>query len=102
MEEIFFWMVGGLVIAALGVFPLVALVVQVFRDVRGKRRNLRGSCYACASSRTPLLPIVHYKGNTFMYCVDCVKRQEALSRALGYLAVVVLTAAVVGWLTLRS
>lgn len=102
MEEIFFWMVGGLVIVALGVFPLVALVVQVFRDVRGKRRNTRGSCYACGGSHTPLLPVVHYKGNTFMYCFDCAERQEALSRAFGYLAVVVLIAAIVGWLLLRS
>lgn len=102
MEEIVFLMVGGIVFASLGVFPIVALVVQVFRDVRGKRRNARGVCYACGGSQTLLLPVVHYKGNTFMYCIECMKRQDAQSRALGYLAVVVCIAVIVGWLMFRS
>jgi predicted permease len=88
-------------IAVLGVFPVFALVVQVYRDSRGKKRNLAMRCYACESSGY-LFPVPHYKGDTFLYCLPCVERQQKSQRVLGYLAMVIIAVALVGWVILSQ
>ncbi|CAN7286845.1 hypothetical protein [Polaromonas sp. LjRoot131] len=93
--------VGFFVIAALGAFPVIALVVQVYRDSRGKKRNLAMRCYACDSNGY-LFPVPHYKGDTFLYCLSCVESQHKSRRVLGYVAVVVIAAVLVGWVVLSQ
>lgn len=83
-------------ITALGVFPVIALVVQVYRDSRGKKRNLAMRCYACDSGGY-LLPVPHYKGDTFLYCLPCTKRQHRSERVLGYVVLLVAAVSLVGW-----
>lgn len=84
---------------ALGVFPIIALVVQVYRDWRGKKRNLAMRCYACESGGV-LLPVPHYKGDTFLYCLACVKSQHKNQRIFAWAAVCGIAAALVGWAVL--
>lgn len=88
-------------ITVLGVFPVIALVVQVYRDSRGKKRNLAMRCYACESSGS-LFPVPHYKGDTFLYCLPCVESQHKSRRVLGYVAMVIIAAALVGWVVLSQ
>jgi predicted permease len=83
-------------IAALGVFPIIALVMQVYRDSRGKKRNQAMRCYACDSSGY-LFPVPHYKGDTFLYCLPCVERQHGSRRVLGYVAMAIIAVALVNW-----
>ena len=54
-------------------------------------------CYACESSGY-LLPVPHYKGDTFLYCLLCVERQHRSRHVLGYVAMALIAVAVVGWL----
>jgi len=84
-------------IVVIGVFPVIALGMQVYRDSRGKKRNLAMRCYACESSGY-LLPVPHYKGDTFLYCLLCVERQHRSRHVLGYVAMALIAVAVVGWL----
>jgi hypothetical protein len=93
--------VGFFVIAALGAFPVIALVVQVYRDSRGKKRNLAMRCYACESSGC-LFPVPHYKGDTFLYCLPCVERQHKSRRVLGYVAMVIIAVVLVSWVLLSQ
>lgn len=88
--------VAFLVITALGVFPVIALVMQVYRDSRGKKRNLAMRCYACDSGGY-LLPVPHYKGDTFLYCLPCTKRQRRSERVLGYAVLLVAAVGLLGW-----
>jgi hypothetical protein len=81
----------------LGVFPLIALVEQVRRDYVGKRRNMRGQCYACATAKGTLLPIPHYKGNIFMYCVSCADTQLSRSKVTGYVLLATCVVALAAW-----
>lgn len=87
------------VVIALGVFPVIALVMQVYRDSRGKKRNRAMRCYACDSSGL-LFPVPHYKGDTFLYCTPCVEKHRNSERNLGYLALVIIAVVLVGWVIL--
>lgn len=83
-------------VAALGVFPVIGLVAQIYRDSRGKKRNLAMRCYACDSGGI-LLPVPHYKGDTFWYCLPCTKKQRRSERFLGYGVLLVAAAGLIGW-----
>ena len=87
---------ASFLITVLGVFPVIALVVQVYRDSRGKKRNLAMRCYACDSGGY-LLPVPHYKGDTFLYCLPCTKKQYRSERVLGYVVLLVAAVGLVGW-----
>ncbi|WP_411883342.1 hypothetical protein [Polaromonas sp. YR568] len=93
--------VAFFVIGALGIFPVVALVVQIYRDSRGKKRNLAMRCYACESAGH-LLPVPHYKGDTFLYCLSCVEKQAGNRRIFGYAAFCGIVVVLVGWAVLSS
>lgn len=84
---------------ALGVFPLMALVVQVYRDRRGKKRNLALRCYACESAGY-LFPVPHYKGDTFLYCLPCVERQHKSQRIFSWTVICGIAVALAGWVIL--
>jgi len=86
-------------IGALGVFPIIALVVQIYRDSRGKKRNLAMRCYACESSGY-LFSVPHYKGDTFFYCLPCVEKQRRSGRFFGYGVLLVAAVGLVGWVIL--
>ena len=86
-----------LIVFALGVFPLVALVVQVRRDYVGRRRNLSQRCYRCAAAATVLVPVTHYKGITFMYCAMCFQAQQRKSNVNNYVLLAVVAVAVIVW-----
>jgi hypothetical protein len=88
-----------LLVGALGVFPVIALVVQVYRDLRGKKRNLAMRCYACESSGY-LFPVPHYKGDTFLYCLLCVKSQHKSQRFFAWAAIGGIAVALAGWVIL--
>lgn len=87
---------ASFLITVLGVFPVITLVVQVYRDSRGKKRNLAMRCYACDSSGS-LFPVSHYKGDTFLYCLPCTERQRKSGRFWGYGVLLVVAVGLVGW-----
>ena len=89
-----------LIFFALGVFALVALVEQVRRDYVGKRRNARRQCYACATFKSTLVPVRHYKGDEFMYCLNCADDQMRKSKLNGYVLLGICALALAMWLIL--
>ncbi|WP_431094823.1 hypothetical protein [Polaromonas aquatica] len=93
--------VAVLVVGGLAVLPIAGLIIQVWRDHRGKRRNAQGRCYACGGSGF-LLPLAHYKGATFNYCVACFQRQRRMSTMTGLVAAGVLVAGLCAWLIVRE
>lgn len=93
--------VAVLVVGGLGVLPIVGLIIQVWRDRRGKRRNAQGRCYACGGSGL-LLPLPHYKGATFNYCLPCSQRQRRMSTMTGLVAAGVLVVGLCAWLIVRE
>lgn len=93
--------VATLVIGGLAVLPIVGLIIQVWRDYRGKRRNAQGRCYACGELRF-LWPLSHYKGATFNYCLPCTARQDRISTVIGLTVAGVLIAGLCAWLVVRQ
>lgn len=93
--------VAVVVVGALGVLPIVGLIIQVWRDRRGKRRNAQGRCYACGGSGF-LWPLPHYKGATFNYCLPCSQRQRRMSTMTGLIAAGVLVVGLCTWLIARE
>lgn len=93
--------VAALVVGGLGVLPIVGLVIQVWRDYRGKRRNANGRCYACGEPGL-LWPLPHYKGDTFNYCLPCTSRQRRISTVTGLTAAGVLIVGLCAWLVVRQ
>lgn len=93
--------VAVLVVGGLGVLPIVGLIIQVWRDNRGKRRNAAGRCYACGGAGF-LWPVHHYKGATFNYCLPCTERQRRMSTVLGLVAAGVLIIGLCAWLVVRQ
>jgi hypothetical protein len=94
-------LVAVLVIVGLGVLPVAGLIIQVWRDYRGKRRNAQGRCYACGQSGL-LLPLIHYKGEMFSYCLPCTTRQRRISTAVGFVAAAILIVGLCAWLVVRE
>lgn len=90
-----------LVVGGLGVLPIVGLIIQVWRDYRGKRRNAQGRCYACGELGF-LLPLPHYKGATFNYCLRCTSRQQRISTVIGLIVAGVLIVGLCVWLVVRQ
>jgi len=67
-----------LLLVILGSSVLVALVIHIFRDVRGKARNLRGACYSCGTTESDLHAVIHTAGLygvAYLYCARCATRQ---------------------------
>jgi hypothetical protein len=93
--------VAVLVIGGLGALPIAGLIIQVWRDRRGKRRNAQGMCYACGQSGL-LLPLSHYKGDAFNYCLPCSARQHQISNVLGLIVAGVLMVGLCAWLVVRQ
>lgn len=93
--------VAVLVVGGLTVLPIVGLIIQVWRDHRGKRRNAQGRCYACGESGF-LWPLPHYKGATFNYCLPCSQRQRRMSMVTGLVAAGVLVVGLCAWLVVRE
>lgn len=89
--------VGVYLLVALGALPIVGLVIQVFRDSRGKRRNESGCCYACGTRKGLLVSVPHYKGDTFQYCAACARSQKRKSSLNGFVAVIVGGAICAAW-----
>lgn len=94
------FIVAVLVIVGLGVLPIVGLIIQVWRDYRGKRRNAQGRCYAWGESGL-LWPLPHYKGATFNYCLPCTSRQHRISKVIGFVVAGILVAGLCAWLVVR-
>lgn len=69
--------------------PVALLVIHVFRDVRGGRRNRGLCCYACGEGGRSLVPVYHHRGGTFQYCKSCRDRHGALEVLFVGLALVV-------------
>lgn len=93
--------VAILVVIGLGVLPIVGLAIQVWRDWRGRRRNVEKRCYSCGGA-TFLLPVHHYKGDTFMYCPICLKRGERLSQSVALVGGGIICFGFIVWLAIRS
>lgn len=57
---------------------IAALLVHIFRDVRGRSRNARGTCYSCGESLAidGMRILHHHKGGTYLYCQRCGNRHE--------------------------
>jgi hypothetical protein len=87
-------------VGAFLVLPVLGAAVQIYRDLRGARRNRANRCYSCNRTGV-LLPVPHYKGNIYLYCRRCQIRQGNWSGLL--LVVVLLLAMIMGviWLVLH-
>lgn len=83
MDEFLMWIVVGLAT------PVVLLVVHVFRDVRGGRRNRALCCYACGEGGRSLAPVHQHRGGSFQYCNSCRDRHGRLEALFVGLALVV-------------
>ncbi len=60
---------------------ILALLIHIFRDLRGKARNIRQKCYSCGRpvSMTEYRIISHHRGGRYIYCEQCADRHELWS-----------------------
>ena len=72
---------SNLVVLAVVAAPVIAgLVVHIYRDIRGGKRNRRGCCYACGQPDDDMQRVHHHRGGTYRYCNLCVERHESAKR----------------------
>jgi DNA-directed RNA polymerase subunit RPC12/RpoP len=64
--------------AALASPVILALLLHIYRDVRGRARNARGVCYSCGRPyvAAEICVVNHHKGGTYVYCKRCGSRHE--------------------------
>lgn len=96
---------GALFLLLLLALPfLLLLVVHIWRDLRGEKRNKRFLCYACGNSlfaTTGARAISHTRGGTYMYCASCERKHSRVFH-VGLFAMGVVLALFLGSLWLRT
>jgi len=63
-------------IVTIFLIPLSFLALHIYRDIRGKQRNKRGSCYACGAEMMNAETVQHHKGGAFKYCIKCAAKSR--------------------------